>query len=120
MALTFDDLLTAAGAEPARTALRLREIVRGIMPDSSESVYGSARSPVALYGTPQGAVVCGIQPSGARCLFYLHRVGDDDVPELKLQGKGKHARQLAFENADVVPPEVIARLIRLSVERIGS
>lgn len=65
-------------------------------------------------------VVCGIQPGADRCLFFLHRVTQEDVPELRLAGRGKHARQLTFATRKAVPDEVIRRLVRLSAARLRS
>jgi hypothetical protein len=116
----FDTLLD--GLQPAvrDTAMHLRELALSTIEGLREGIYGHAPVMLALYsmGGPN-TVVCGIQPRDGCCLFYLHRIEQDDVPDLTLAGVGKHARHLEFASPRSVPDKVLAGLLKLSVKRLG-
>jgi len=117
---TFDDLVASVEKPVRATALHLRKLVRAALgTKAEEAIYGGDQVALALYsvGGP-GHVVCGIQPSGARCLFYLHRIGEADAKGLALRGRGKHARHLEFATTREVPDALLRRLVRLSAERL--
>ncbi len=118
---TFDDVIAGAAPVVGDTARHLRALVTAALPDAAEGIYGGASVRIALYshGGPNH-VVCGIQPSGPRCLFYLHRINPEDAPELNFAGKGKHARHLEFTAPTDIPGEAITRLVLLSAERLES
>ncbi len=118
---SFDDVIREASPPVRETARALQAIVRQSLDGVEEGLYGGGKVRMALYSIDGPTrVVCGIQPGRDRCLFFLHRVTQDDVPELRLTGKGKHARQLAFATRQAVPDEVICRLVRLSAARLRS
>lgn len=117
---TFSDVLAPQKPEIRRIAERLREIVRDVLPDAHEGIYGGAKVRMALYSLEdENDVVCAIQPAADRCMLYVHRVTADDSPDLKLEGKGKSNRHVKFRGADEVEPEPIRALLELSVARRG-
>lgn len=115
----FDALLDGVAPSVRDTARHLRELALSTIDGLREGIYGHAPVMLALYsmGGPN-TVVCGIQPRDGSCLFYLHRIEQDDVPDLTLAGVGKHARHLEFASPQSVPDKVLARLLKLSVKRL--
>jgi len=116
---TFDEVFENVDSAIADTARRLRKVVLEEVPDVKETVIGGAKvQNVLYYSGDSTSIVCGIQPSGERCLFYLHRLTPEDVPEYYLSGKGKHSNHIAFGGPDEVKNAVIKRVIGLSVKRL--
>ena len=116
---TFDEVFENVDSAIADTARKLRKVALKEVPDVEETVVGGAKVQNVLYYSGDSTrIVCGIQPSGKRCLFYLHRVAPEDVPEYHLGGKGKHSKHLAFDGQDEVNNAVIKRVIGLSVKRL--
>ena len=117
---TFDEVFEEADSGVRDAARELRRVALKEIPDVQETVVGGAKvQNVLYYSGDSSRIVCGIQPSGERCLFYLHRVTPEDVPEYRLGGKGKHARHIAFRGPDEVKNQVIKRVIAVSVERLS-
>ncbi len=117
---TFADVLAAHTPEVRRIAERLRELVRGALPDAHEGIYGGAKVAMALYTLEhENDVVCAIQPAAGRCMLYIHRVGAEDAPDLRLYGKGKANRHIKFHGVEEINPEPILTLLKLSVARRG-
>ncbi len=116
---SFEDVFQPVDSAVKTTARELRAIVRDAIPDIEETVVGGSKVQLVLYSSGgSDRLVCGIQPSRDRCLFYLHRVTPEDVPEYKLGGRGKHAKHIAFTQRAEVIDGVIRRLLNLSVERL--
>ena len=116
---TFDEVFENVDSAIADTARKLRKVVLKEVPDVEEAVLGGAKVQNVLYYSGDSTrIVCGIQPSGERCLFYLHRVTPEDVPEYRLGGKGKHSNHVAFGGPDEVKNAVIKRVIAVSVKRL--
>ncbi len=115
----FADVFESAEAAVAEAAWRLREVVLATAPDLDENVSGGSKVRLVLYSLDgPSRVVCGIQPAAGRCMFYVHRIEPDDVPEHTLAGKGKHAKRIDFATADTVDASVVERLVRVSIERM--
>ncbi len=116
---TFEEVFENVDCVIADTARKLRNIALKQVPDVEEAVVGGAKVQNVLYYSGDSTrIVCGIQPSSGRCLFYLHRVTAEDVPEYHLGGKGKHSNHIAFGSPDEVKNAVIKRVIGVSVERL--
>jgi hypothetical protein len=116
---TFDGMLASASESVRQTAVCLREVVFSTLVGAVESIYGGGKVGIALYSVGgTNRVICGIQPSRSHCLFYLHRVEAEDVSELKLSGKGKHARHIEFAASRDIPDQIIRCLLKLSLERL--
>lgn len=117
---TFDTVIESVDATVADIARALRKIIQSAVKGVEENAMGGAKVQLVLYshGGP-GRVICGIGPSGAKCLFYLHRIEQSDIPEYKLTGKGKHAKQIAFAAVDQVDAKVIKRVVKLACDRLA-
>lgn len=116
---SFETVFKTADDKVAAIAHALRKAVNSAVRGLDENVIGGAKVQLVLYshGGPN-RVVCGIQPSGAKCLFYLHHIAPDDVPEYELTGKGKHAKQIAFTSEDQADAKVIKRVVQLAHSRL--
>jgi hypothetical protein len=116
----FEDLLAGASPRAAGTARRLRAVVREILPGYEENIYGGAKTSIALFshGGPN-RVLCGIQASGEDCLFYVHHAFHLSHPEIKFDGKGKHARHIRYASAADVKREPLACLLREAQRKSG-
>ena len=116
---TFDGVFDRAEPAIAETARRLRGIIQAAIPDLEETISGGSKVQLVLY-SHGGAnrVVCGMQPAAAACMFYLHRIQPEDVPEYKLEGQGKHAKHIKLKTPEAIDEAAIERAIRLSWERL--
>jgi hypothetical protein len=115
---TFDDLLAGHTAPLREVCGRLRDLVTATLPGAVEGVYGGAKVGVALYAVGGGkTVVCGIQPSGDDCLFYLHHLKPEDSPRLKLEGRGKHALHVRVTTLDDATGAELVSLVQLALSR---
>jgi hypothetical protein len=114
---SFEDLL--AHAAPVRDVCRaLRDLVRAAVPQAVEGIYGGAKVGLALYSIAEGKqVICGIQPSGDDCLFYVHNVKPEDSSHFKLEGQGKHARHIKLRMLNDERRAELVALIRLALSR---
>ena len=75
--------------------MQLLSEIRRLAPDADENVYGGLKMANVLYSVGSDTnVFCGIQPANDRCKLYLHHVRPGDVPDLKIEGSGKHARHV--------------------------
>lgn len=114
----FDDLVAGYAAPLQDVCRAVRGLVRATLPEATEGVYGGAKVGLALYAVAGGkTVICGIQPSGDDCLFYLHNLKPDDSPRLKLEGQGKHARHVKLRAVDGETRAELVALIRLALAR---
>lgn len=108
---TFEDLLTGHSAPLQDVCRGLRGLLQAALPEAVEGIYGGTKVGLALYAVGDGKqVICGIQPSGDDCLFYLHYLKPEDSPRLKLEGQGKHARHVRVR---ILSGETRAELISL-------
>lgn len=108
---TFDDLLKRHKPGPRELAVKLRGLVLKALTGAEENIYGGAKVGLALYSR-RGTVLCGIQPSGDACLFYVHHIDKLDHERLKFEGKGKHAKQIRFLSVDDVRDKDVIWLLR--------
>ena len=118
--VTFDAYSQIVSTDGFVSSLLLSlELALATIEGLREGIYGQPPVMLALYsmGGPN-TVVCGIQPRDGSCLFYLHRIEQDDVPDLSLAGVGRHARHLEFASPKSVPDKVLAGLLKLSVKRL--
>lgn len=106
---TFEELFSGASPEVRAIAERLRAIVYEVLPNATELVYTGGWK-IALFREP--TEVCGIQPAGDRCNFYLTHGAHLDDPDGLLEGTGKSIRHVKVRSADAIPAEGIQRLIR--------
>lgn len=115
---TFDDLLANHPAPVQELCRTLRGLVQETLPQAVEGIYGGAKVGLALYSVGDAnKVVCGIQPSGDDCLFYLHDLQPEDSPRLKLEGKGKHALHVRIKTMSRETRSELATLLRLASSR---
>jgi hypothetical protein len=114
----WEKLVGSCPPEVAEVAERLRAIVKRVLPQASEGVYGGAKTVIALYsiGGSQN-VICGIQPAAKHCLFYIHHVQQQDSAVLKLEGKGKTNRHVKVSDTAAIEESEVERLLGLAVER---
>jgi hypothetical protein len=117
---SFSDMLANFAPAVQQAADQLRQIVFAHLNGAEEGIYGGSKVRIALYSLGGSArVVCGIQPSGSRCLLYLHRIQPQDAPQLDFQGQGKHALHLEFASGESIPQAELARLLQLSASRLS-
>jgi hypothetical protein len=115
---TFDELLERSESAARPIAARLRELVFVALPHAAEEFSGAEKVSLALYRQGKGGpVVCGIQPAGERCHFYLHRIERTDSAVFRSEGNGKHALRTSFADTSFDAQEV-KRLVSLSLLRL--
>ncbi|MGE0128374.1 MAG: DUF1801 domain-containing protein [Blastocatellales bacterium] len=109
---SFEDMIGGHSSEIQATANRLRALVREVLPEADENIYGGAKTGIALYsiGGPN-KVICGIQPSDGACLLYIHNITELTHPDLKLEGKGGNNRHVKFNSAGEIKLEPVKWLL---------
>jgi len=104
----------------ASIAARLHEIASRIFPDAAVSVYGGAKSAIALFSIGSATkVLCGIQPRPNDCLLFIHHVLPEDSAQLTLEGKGGANRHIKITSIESINEPEIERLLRLARTRSG-
>ena len=117
---TFASLLDPYPNAIRAVATRLRGLVYEVAPTACEGIYGGRKVGIALYAVAEGGnVFCGIQPSGTRCLLYVHNVAQADCEVLPMAGKGRRARHVEFEASNEIQAEAVRELLRTAVQRVG-
>lgn len=111
---TFAELVAPFPAPIQAAAAALREVIFRILPDAHEHVSGGLKFANALYSLARPTnVVCGIQPTATHCKLYLHHVRPGDIPGVKVEGSGKHARHVKVASEDfALRPAIAAALAR--------
>lgn len=106
---TFEELIAPFPRDIREAASALRAVVQSTIPNADEQVSGGLKFAMALYSIgPATNVACGLQPSAAHVKFFLHHVRPGDIPELKLEGSGKHARHVKVATvAEANRPEIV-------------
>jgi hypothetical protein len=109
---TFAELIAPFPAPIQEAAAALRDVIVGILPEAHEHVSGGLKFANALYSLVRPTnVACGIQPTATHCKLYLHHVRPGDIPSLKVEGSGTHARHVKVASADVARrPEIAAAI----------
>lgn len=106
---TFDELVAPFSREIREAATALRTLVLASIPEAREHVSGGLKFAMALYSIGATTnVACGLQPTAANVKYFLHHLRDGDVPGLKLEGSGKHARHVKITSAvQAKRPEIV-------------
>jgi len=115
---TFDDVVEPFPAGVRETACLLRRVIRDLLPEADENVYGGLKMANVLYSIGRDTnVICGLQPTKNHCKLYLHHVKPDDVPNVKIEGSGKNVRHIkVFRLSEADAPE-IRSVIELARQR---
>ncbi len=108
-AASFDDLILKYPPIVQAIAMRLREIVREVLPKAEEKVYASGWT-IAIY--KDGEDICGIAPMKTRCNFYLMDGAHIPDPDGLLEGTGKNMRHVKVTAPDAIPTSKLKSLIR--------
>ncbi len=108
---TFEELFTSSTPEVQSIGYKLRELVYEIIPDASETVYLGMK--IALY--KKEVEICGIQPAGDRCNFYLTRGVYLLDPEGLLEGSGKRLRHVKVRSVVCMAAQGIRDLLKQAV-----
>lgn len=110
---TFEALIAPFPGDIQEIAGQLRQLVREALPDAEENIYGGAKVANALYSLGGSAnVICGIQPAPELCRLYVHHIHGLSHPELKIEGKGKHARHVKVRSLAEVKPDTLGWLLK--------
>jgi len=114
---TFEDVIKPHPKKTQAIAKRLRKLVMDVLANPEEQIVGGAKVGIALYTDGEtNSVMCGVHPSGDKCLLYIHHIAELDHPRLKLEGKGKRARHIKFRSVnDILDDDV--RWVLTEVEK---
>lgn len=115
---SFTDVVSAAPPALHAVAAELRQFIQQQLPGASEGIHGGAKVKLALYSVG-GRVICGLQPSAACCLLYVHAVTERDAPALPLAGAGKRNRHVKLHSVAELRglAPALGELLRLAVRR---
>lgn len=108
----FEDLIARHSDEVQAVANRLRDLVREVLPEADENIYGGEKVGMALYSIG-GAdnLVCGIGLGSYYCLLFVHNINELTHPELRLEGRGKSNRHIKFFEVEEIDPRSVKWLI---------
>lgn len=109
---TFDDLVRGCDPEVQEIARRLQALVFEVIPDAEEVTY--LRWRITLY--KKRTEICGIQPAGDRCNFYLTKGAYLHDPEGILEGTGKLIRHVKVRSVVGTAAESIRELLKQAVD----
>lgn len=113
MKMNFDVLLNNRPENIQLTAKALREVIISELPELNENIYGGKKVQNALYSKHDpNRVVCGMQTNNNYCMLYLHKTNDVDTGNLKLEGKGKHAKHVKYTNPDEINKPLIKKILK--------
>lgn len=119
---TFDDLVENGGAEQVALARQLRELLRSLDPNTTETVRLGDRA--ATYGIgprkmKEGYCYIMLQQEWVNLGFYQGGVLDD--PAGLLEGTGKKMRHIKVRSAAMLEDENLRQLVRDAVaERLAA
>jgi hypothetical protein len=114
---TFDDVIRPHPKKTQAMAKRLRKLVLKALANPEEQIVGGAKVGLALYTDGEtNSVMCGVHPSGDKCLLYVHHIADLKHPRLKLEGEGKRARHIKFHSIKDIKDEDV-RFVLSEVEK---
>ena len=116
--IDFENMFDS-GSEALKMGLKLRELILLFFSDIEESIIGGAKVKLALYSRGgKNNLLCGIQPGkDDSCMLYVHQVQAISHERLKLIGKGKHSKQIKFNQADEINEDDINWLFGLINEK---
>lgn len=123
MSLTVDEFLAEYPAEVQSIAMKVRLLVREVMPDALEIVDVPAK--MIAYGTENSykGMICVISPYAKHVNLGFARGTSVPDPAGLLEGTGKRARHVKLKSLeDVERPEVRALLeaaVREHQEHVG-
>lgn len=118
---TFDALLAPFPETTQHTGAGLRALIRRTFPDFDEHIYGGKAVGNALYSRDSpNRVLCGIQPAEDHCKLYVHHVSDVQLPGIKLEGRGKHARHVKVYTLTEATTVRLLELLQLAFTRWDS
>ena len=109
---TFHDLFDPCSPEVQAIAQQLRELIMELIPDAQETVYLGWK--IALY--KKTTEICGIQPAGDRCNFYLTKGAYLRDSQGILEGTGKSIRHVKVRSVVGLAAEGIRDFIKQALE----
>ena len=109
---TFEDLVEPCDPETRTTAEQPRSLVLELIPDARETVY--LRWRIAIY--KRATEICGIQPAGDRCNFYLTKGAYLQDPQGILEGSGKTIRHVKVRSVVGMAAEALRDLLKQALE----
>jgi len=107
-------LLADVPDEVARTARRVRAVLRSGSPDLAEAVRSGWRS--INYRDPAAGFVCAVFPQADRVQLVFEHGARLPDPHGLLTGTGRQVRALEFTDESDVDPEVVLEYLDLAVE----
>ena len=116
--IDFENMFDS-GSKALKMGLKLRELILLFFSDIDESIIGGMKIKLALYSRGgKNNLLCGIQQGkDDSCMLYVHHVLAITHERLKLIGKGKHSKQIKFNQVDEINEEDIKWLFGLIDEK---
>lgn len=115
---TFEDLVEPFPAEVRETANFLRQLIKDILPEADENVYGGVKMANVLYSIGRDTnVICGLQLTNTHCKLYLHHVKAGDASGVKIEGSGKNVRHVKVFSLFEAQAPGIRSVIELAGQR---
>ncbi|NNC50286.1 MAG: DUF1801 domain-containing protein [Flaviramulus sp.] len=116
--IEFDNMFDSR-SKALKMGLRLRELILSFFLEIDESIIGGTKIKLALYSRGgKNNLLCGIQQGkNDSCMLYVHHVLEISHERLNLIGKGKHSKQIKFNNLDEINEKDINWLFGLIDEK---
>lgn len=115
--MTYNDIIEGQPAEIVELTHTLRDLILGLDSAVEEEFLGGAKvRMVSFFIGNRNNVVAVVSPGGDHCKLYLHHTDKIDTTGIKLQGKGKHAKQVRITSLAEVDIPTYKRVLGQVVE----
>jgi len=116
--MTLEETLANRPQPIQKTATQLKKLILDTLPDLNEHVYGKKIHTILYSKENPNQVICGIQTSEKQCLLFLHKTEGINTTGLKLEGKGKSAKHVKYNQSSEIDGALIKEILRAIYEQV--
>lgn len=110
--MKLEDVLQGSSDSVVEVTLYLREIIKALDPRVEEGFYGGKVVKMASFSIGKSDnVIAVLSPAAHHLKLYLHHTDKVDTGDLKLQGKGKHAKHIKIESKEEVDEGLFKKVL---------
>ncbi len=115
--MNMKDVLSDCPSHVFASTNLLRKMILEIHPDIEEDFYGGKVVKMASYSIARNDnVIAVLSPATNHLKLYLHHVDKVDTGDLKLVGKGKHAKHIKIYTADEIDGDLLRNVLNRITE----
>lgn len=115
--MTYKDILEGQPTEMVEIMNTLHKLILELDPAVEEEFLGGAKvRMVSCFVGHRNNVVAVFGPAKNHCKLFLHHCDKIDTKDLKLEGKGKHAKHIKIKNLEQPDIELYKSVLLQVVE----